>query len=318
MSEERRVATRDSYGQVLLELARVHDNIIAMDADLADSTRSGSIRKEFPERFFDCGIAEANMVSVAAGMATTGMVPFISSFAMFAAGRAYEQIRNSIGYPRMNVKIVASHAGISVGEDGATHQCLEDIALMRTIPGMVVMCPSDDVETKAAVRAAYEYDGPVYIRTGRLAVPVFHEAEDFSFEIGKGEVVEDGSDVTIVATGLLVKEARDAARILKDKGISCRVINICTIKPIDTEILVKAARETGAIVTAEEHNVVGGLGEAVAAALAENYPCLLKRVGVNDEFGTSGPALDLLKLYGLSAEHLVEVCEEICAKKNNR
>lgn len=316
MSEEKRVATRDSYGKALLELAREHENIIVMDADLAESTKSGTIRKEFPERFFDCGIAEANMVAAAAGISTTGVVPFISSFAMFATGRAYEQIRNSIGYPHMNVKIVASHAGISVGEDGATHQCLEDIALMRTIPGMVVMCPADDVEARAAIKAAYDYDGPVYIRTGRLAVPVFHDEETFKFEIGKSEAICDGDDITIVATGLTVKEARDASALLKQKGIGARVINICTIKPIDTDILVKAAKETGYIVTVEEHNIIGGLGEAVCSALSENYPVPVKRIGINDQFGTSGPALDLIKLYGLDAESIAKVCEEIVAKKN--
>lgn len=307
--EIKKIATRDSYGKALLELAREHDNVVALDADLAESTRSGMIRKDFPERFFDCGIAEANMVSAAAGMATTGLVPFVSSFAMFATGRAFEQIRNAVGYPHLNVKICASHAGISVGEDGATHQCLEDIALMRTIPGMVVMCPSDDVETRKAVQAAYEYQGPVYIRTGRLAVPVFHE-EDAEFKIGKGEVIHEGNDITIVATGLMVEEARQAALQLEEKGISCRVINICTIKPIDEEILIQAAKETGCIVTAEEHNIIGGLGEAVAAVLAEKYPCKVKRVGVEDKFGTSGPAKEVLELYGLCASNLVKVCEE--------
>lgn len=307
--ENKKIATRDSYGKALLELAREHDNVVALDADLAESTRSGMIRKEFPERFFDCGIAEANMVSAAAGMATTGLVPFVSSFAMFATGRAFEQIRNAVGYPHLNVKICASHAGISVGEDGATHQCLEDIALMRTIPGMVVMCPSDDVETRKAVQAAYEYQGPVYIRTGRLAVPVFHE-EDAEFKIGKGEVIHEGNDITIVATGLMVEEARQAALQLEEKGISCRVINICTIKPIDEEILIQAAKETGCIVTAEEHNIIGGLGEAVATVLAEKCPCKVKRVGVEDKFGTSGPAKEVLELYGLCAANLVKVCEE--------
>ena len=307
--DNKKIATRDSYGKALLELAREHDNVVALDADLAESTRSGMIRKEFPERFFDCGIAEANMVSAAAGMATTGLVPFVSSFAMFATGRAFEQIRNAVGYPHLNVKICASHAGISVGEDGATHQCLEDIALMRTIPGMVVMCPSDDVETRKAVQAAYEYQGPVYIRTGRLAVPVFHE-EDAEFKIGKGEVINEGNDITIVATGLMVEEARQAALQLEEKGISCRVINICTIKPIDEEILIQAAKETGCIVTAEEHNIIGGLGEAVATVLAEKCPCKVKRVGVEDKFGTSGPAKEVLELYGLCAANLVKVCEE--------
>jgi len=307
---EVRIATRDSYGKALLELCRAHEDVVVLDADLAESTKSGVVRKAMPERFYDCGIAEANMVAAAAGMSTTGLVPFVSSFAMFATGRAFEQIRNAIGYPHLNVKICASHAGVSVGEDGATHQCLEDIALMRTIPGMVVMCPADDVEARACVKAAYEYEGPVYIRTGRLAVPVFHE-EDYHFEIGKSEMIHEGNDITIVATGLMVKEAMDAAKILEEKGIGCRVINICTIKPIDVDILVKAARETGRIVTAEEHNVIGGLGEAVCSALAEHYPAKVRRVGTQDEFGTSGPAAAVLERYGLTAKNLVKVCEEM-------
>ena len=277
-----KIATRDSYGKALLELCQAHEDVVVLDADLAESTKSGVVRKAMPERFYDCGIAEGNMIAVSAGMATTGLVPFASSFAMFATGRAFEQIRNAIGYPHLNVKICASHAGVSVGEDGATHQCLEDIALMRTIPGMVVMCPSDDVETRACVKAAYEHQGPVYIRTGRLAVPVFHE-EDYDFRIGKGEVLHEGNDITIVATGLMVKEAMDAAEMLQEKGVSCRVINICTIKPLDVDILVKAAKETGRIVTAEEHNIIG----------------------------TSGPAAAVLERYGLTAKNLVKVCEEM-------
>ena len=305
-----KIATRDSYGKALLALCQEHENVVVLDADLAESTKSGVVRKAMPERFYDCGIAEGNMIAVSAGMSTTGLVPFASSFAMFATGRAFEQIRNAIGYPHLNVKICASHAGVSVGEDGATHQCLEDIALMRTIPGMVVMCPSDDVETRACVKAAYEHEGPVYIRTGRLAVPVFHE-ENYEFKIGKGEMLHEGNDITIVATGLMVKEAMDAAKILEEKGIGCRVINICTIKPLDVDIIVKAAKETGRIVTAEEHNIIGGLGEAVCSALAENYPAKVRRVGTMDEFGTSGPAAAVLERYGLTAKNLVKVCEEM-------
>ena len=305
-----KIATRDSYGKALLALCQEHENVVVLDADLAESTKSGVVRKAMPERFYDCGIAEGNMIAVSAGMSTTGLVPFASSFAMFATGRAFEQIRNAIGYPHLNVKICASHAGVSVGEDGATHQCLEDIALMRTIPGMVVMCPSDDVETRACVKAAYEHEGPVYIRTGRLAVPVFHE-ENYEFKIGKGEMLHEGNDITIVATGLMVKEAMDAAKILEEKGIGCRVINICTIKPLDVDIIVKAAKETGKIVTAEEHNIIGGLGEAVCSALAENYPAKVRRVGTMDEFGTSGPAAAVLERYGLTAKNLVKVCEEM-------
>lgn len=305
-----KIATRDSYGKALLALCQEHENVVVLDADLAESTKSGVVRKAMPERFYDCGIAEGNMIAVSAGMSTTGLVPFASSFAMFATGRAFEQIRNAIGYPHLNVKICASHAGVSVGEDGATHQCLEDIALMRTIPGMVVMCPSDDVETRACVKAAYEHEGPVYIRTGRLAVPVFHE-ENYEFKIGKGEMLHEGNDITIVATGLMVKEAMDAAKILEEKGIGCRVINICTIKPLDVDIIVKAAKETGKIVTAEEHNIIGGLGEAVCSALAENYPAKVRRVGTMDEFGTSGPAAAVLERYGLTAKNLVIVCEEM-------
>ena len=305
-----KIATRDSYGKALLALCQEHENVVVLDADLAESTKSGVVRKAMPERFYDCGIAEGNMIAVSAGMSTTGLVPFASSFAMFATGRAFEQIRNAIGYPHLNVKICASHAGVSVGEDGATHQCLEDIALMRTIPGMVVMCPSDDVETRACVKAAYEHEGPVYIRTGRLAVPVFHE-ENYEFKIGKGEMLHEGNDITIVATGLMVKEAMDAAKILEEKGVGCRVINICTIKPLDVDIIVKAAKETGKIVTAEEHNIIGGLGEAVCSALAENYPAKVRRVGTMDEFGTSGPAAAVLERYGLTAKNLVKVCEEM-------
>lgn len=310
MAEVKKIATRDSYGNALKELAREHDNIVVMDADLAEATKTIVFKKEFPNRHFDCGIAEQNMISAAAGLSTTGVVPFVSSFAMFAAGRAFEQIRNSVAYPKNNVKICASHAGISVGEDGASHQCCEDIALMRTLPNMVVMCPADDVEARAAVKAAYEYEGPVYMRLGRLAVPVFNEEEGFEFEIGKGQVVHEGNDITIIANGLMVKEAMDAAKIMEEKGVGVRVINMCTIKPLDNELVLKAARETGRIITAEEHSIIGGLGEAVSSLLSEQCPTPVKRVGVNDTFGHSGPAVDLLKQFGLSAEHLVEVVEE--------
>jgi transketolase len=310
MAEVKKIATRDSYGNALKELAREHDNIVVMDADLAEATKTIVFKKEFPNRHFDCGIAEQNMISAAAGLSTTGVVPFVSSFAMFAAGRAFEQIRNSVAYPKNNVKICASHAGISVGEDGASHQCCEDIALMRTLPNMVVMCPADDVEARAAVKAAYEYEGPVYMRLGRLAVPVFNEEEGFEFEIGKGQVVHEGNDITIIANGLMVKEAMDAAKIMEEKGVGVRVINMCTIKPLDNELVLKAAKETGRIITAEEHSIIGGLGEAVSSLLSEQCPTPVKRVGVNDTFGHSGPAVDLLKQFGLSAEHLVEVVEE--------
>ncbi|MBO6159821.1 MAG: transketolase family protein [Firmicutes bacterium] len=311
MSEIKKIATRDSYGNALKALGEKYDNLVVLDADLAGATKTGIFQKAFPERHFDCGIAEANMTSVAAGLSTTGLVPFVSSFAMFAAGRAFEQVRNSIGYPHLNVKIGATHAGISVGEDGASHQCNEDIALMRAIPGMVVINPADDVEARAAVEAAYKYQGPVYLRFGRLAVPVFHDEATYQFEIGKAEEVCPGDDVTIIATGLMVKEAMDASRILKEEGISCRVINMATIKPLDEEIVLKAARETGRIVTAEEHSIIGGLGEAVCSLLSEKLPTPVRRVGVMDTFGESGPALDLLKLYGLSSENLCKVCKEM-------
>ena len=277
-----------------------------LDADLADTTRTGIFKKDFPERHFDCGIAEQNMLAAAAGMSTCGLVPFVSSFAMFTAGRAYEQVRNSIAYPRCNVKICATHAGISVGEDGASHQCCEDIALMRTLPGMVVICPADDVEARAAVKAAYEYEGPVYLRFGRLAVPVFHEEEGYTFQIGKGEVLRPGTDLTIIANGLMVNSEIARAAVLEQKGISTRVINMATVKPLDEELVLAAARETGRIITAEEHSVIGGLGEAVCSLLAEKCPTPVRRVGVQDVFGHSGPALELLKEFGLSAEHLVE------------
>ena len=312
MSEVKKIATRDSYGAALVELAKDHPNVVVLDADLAAATKTGVFKKAYPDRHFDCGIAEGNMMATAAGMAAMGLVPFASSFAMFAAGRAFEQVRNSIGYPHLNVKIGATHGGISVGEDGASHQCCEDFALMRSIPGMTVLCPADDVEAKAAVKAAYEHEGPVYLRFGRLAVPVLHEEESFRFEIGKGEVLRDGSDVAIIATGLMVAEAVEAAKTLAEAGISARVINICTIKPLDEELVVKAARECGKIITCEEHSVIGGLGEAVCACLSEQCPVPVRRIGVNDEFGHSGPAAALLKQFGLSAEHIVEVAKEFC------
>ena len=307
MSEVKKIATRDSYGNALVELGKEHDNIVVLDADLAAATKTGVFKKAFPDRHIDCGIAECNMVAAAAGMAAMGLVPFASSFAMFAAGRAFEQVRNSIGYPQLNVKIGATHGGISVGEDGASHQCCEDFALMRSIPGMTVLCPSDDVEARAAVKAAYAHEGPVYLRFGRLDIPVFHDEETFKFEIGKGEQLTDGNDVAIIATGLMVDEARKAAEMLKAEGIAARVINICTIKPLDEEIILKAAKECGKVVTCEEHSIIGGLGEAVAALLSEKLPTPMRRVGVNDEFGHSGPAWDLLKQFGLCAENIVNV-----------
>ena len=312
MADVKKIATRESYGNALKELGAEHDDLIVFDADLAGSTKTGVFKKAYPDRHFNCGIAEGNMMAVAAGAASMGMVVFASSFAMFAAGRAFEQIRNSIGYPHLNVKIGATHGGISVGEDGASHQCCEDFALMRSIPGMVVMSPADDVEAKAAVKPAYAHQGPVYLRFGRLAVPVLHEEEGFRFEIGKGEVLRDGSDVAIIATGLMVAEAVEAAKALAEAGISARVINICTIKPLDEELVVKAARECGKIITCEEHSVIGGLGEAVCACLSEQCPVPVRRIGVNDEFGHSGPAAALLKQFGLSAEHIVEVAKEFC------
>ncbi len=299
-------ATRESYGEALAELADKYEDLVVLDADLAAATKTGIFKKKYPERFIDCGIAEANMMGVAAGLASTGKKVFASSFAMFAAGRAFEIVRNSIGYPHINVKIGATHAGISVGEDGATHQCNEDIALMRTIPGMTIINPADDVETKAAVEAVLNIDGPVYMRFGRLAVPVFNDKETYKFEVGKGIQLKDGKDVTIIATGLMVNEARMAAETLEKDGISARVINIHTIKPIDKEIICKAARETGVIVTAEEHSIIGGLGSAIAETVTECCPVPVIKIGVNDVFGHSGPAVDLLKEFGLSAENIVE------------
>ena len=311
MADMKKVATRDSYGAALAELGAQYDNLVVLDADLAGATKTGTFKKAFPDRHFDCGIAEANMICMATGMSTTGLVPFASSFAMFAAGRAFEQVRNSIGYPHLNVKIGATHGGISVGEDGASHQCCEDFALMRSIPGMTVICPADDVEAKAAVKAAYEMNGPVYLRFGRLAVPVFH-GDDYKFEIGRGEIVKDGKDVAIIANGLLVYEAIQAAEELAAAGIDAMVINMATIKPLDEELVLAAAKKCGKIITCEEHSIIGGLGEAVCSLLSEKLPTPVKRIGVNDEFGHSGPAVDLLKQFGLSAAHIVEVAKDFC------
>ncbi len=304
MSDVKRIATREGYGNALAELGAEHENLVVLDADLAGSTKTGVFRKAFPERHINCGIAEGNMMSVAAGLAATGKVVFASSFAMFASGRAFEQIRNSIGYPGLSVKIGATHAGISVGEDGATHQCNEDIALMRTIPGMVIINPSDDVEARAAVKAAYEHEGPVYLRFGRLAVPVINDRPDYHFQIGKGVVLREGKDVTIFATGLEVAEVMEAAKLLEADGIDAKVINIHTIKPIDRELIVSAAKETGKVVTVEEHSVIGGLGSAVCDVLSEEAPTKVLKIGVNDVYGESGPALELIKKYGLDAESI--------------
>ncbi len=314
MADVIKKATRDAYGEGLVELGEKYPNLVVLDADLAAATKTGTFKKAYPDRFIDTGIAESNMMSIAAGLATTGKLVFASSFAMFAAGRAFEQVRNSIGYPHLNVKIGATHAGISVGEDGATHQCCEDIALMRTIPGMTILNPADAVETRKALRAAAELDGPVYLRFGRLAVPVITE-EDTPFVIGKGQVLREGKDVTIVATGLMVNEALEAAEQLAAEGIDAQVINMATIKPIDKELLVEAARQTGAIVTAEEHNVIGGLGSAVAEVLAEAAPVPVVRVGVEDTFGQSGPAVELLKLYGLCADNIVAKAKKALSLK---
>ena len=300
------IATRDSYGNALVELGQEHENLIVLDADLAAATKTGMFKKAFPDRHIDCGIAEANMTGIAAGLSTCGYVPFASSFAMFSAGRAFEQVRNSIGYPHLNVKIGATHAGISVGEDGATHQCNEDIALMRTIPGMVVINPSDDVEARSAVKAAYEYNGPVYLRFGRLAVPVINDTPDYRFEIGKGVQLRDGKDCTIIATGLCVSEALTAAEKLAEQGIDAQLINIHTIKPLDEELVIAAAKKTGRIFTVEEHSVIGGLGAAVCECLSEHYPAKVTRIGVKDVFGESGPAKELLHKYELDAEGITK------------
>ena len=311
MAEVKKIATRESYGKALAELGAEHDNVVVLDADLAGATKTGVFLKAFPERHFDCGIAEANMICVAAGMSTTGLVPFASTFAMFAAGRAFEQVRNSIGYPNLNVKIGATHGGISVGEDGASHQCCEDFALMRSIPGMVVMSPADDVEAKAMVKAAYEHEGPVYMRFGRAAVPVIHE-EGAPFVIGKGEVLREGGDVAIIANGLMVAEALEAAEKLAAEGISAMVINMATIKPLDEELVLSAAGKCGKVITCEEHSVIGGLGEAVCALLAEKLPTKVVRIGVNDEYGHSGPAGALLKQFGLCWENVYETALKLC------
>lgn len=304
MSDIKKIATRESYGNALVELGRKYKNLVVLDADLAGATKTGTFLKEFPERHIDCGIAECNMMGIAAGLAATGKVPFASTFAMFASGRAYEQIRNSIGYPHLNVKIGATHAGISVGEDGATHQCNEDLALMRAIPGMVVLNPADDIEAKAAVEAAYLHNGPVYLRFGRLAVPVINSNPDYKFEIGKGIVLREGKEVTIAATGLCVWEAIKAAELLEKDGINARVINIHTIKPLDEELIIESARKTGKVVTVEEHSVIGGLGSAVAEVLGEKLPTAILRIGIKDVFGESGPAPELIKKYGLDADSI--------------
>ena len=308
--EVKKIATRESYGNALVELGKKHEDLVVLDADLAEATKTGVFKKAFPDRHIDCGIAECNMIGIAAGIATTGKVPFASSFAMFAAGRAFEQVRNSVGYPNLNVKIAATHAGISVGEDGATHQCNEDIALMREIPGMVVINPSDDVEARAAVEAAYEYVGPVYLRLGRLAVPVINDRPDYKFEIGKGVVLRDGKDLTIVATGLCVSEALKAAEAFAAEGVDAAVINIHTIKPIDEELLCEYAKKTGKVVTVEEHSILGGLGGAVCETLSEKCPVPVKRIGIKDCFGESGPAAELIHKYGIDAEGITAQIKE--------
>ncbi len=313
MADVKKMATREGYGKGLVALGAEHPDIVVLDADLAGSTKTGMFAKAYPDRHFNCGIAEADMMSVAAGMAASGLTPFASSFAMFASGRAFEQIRNSIGYPQLNVKIGATHGGMSVGEDGASHQCCEDFALMRSIPGMVIICPADGVEAEAATKAAYEHNGPVYLRFGRLAIPVFHE-EGFKFEIGKGEVMRDGNDVAIIANGLMVYEAVKAGEELAAAGINARIINMSTVKPLDEELVLKAAKECGKIITCEEHSVIGGLGEAVCSFLSENCPTPVRRIGVNDQFGFSAPAAEVLKAFGLCSEHIVEVAKDFCGK----
>ena len=313
MADVKKIATRDSYGNGLVELGKEHIDLVVLDADLAGATKTSIFRKAFPDRHFNCGIAESNLVGVGAGLSTMGLVPFVSTFAMFAAGRAYKQVRNTVGYPHLNVKICATHGGISVGEDGASHQCCEDFALMRTIPGMTVMCPSDDVEARKMVHAAYEMEGPVYIRFGRAATPVYHD-ESFEFAIGKGEVLQDGTDVAIIATGILVPEAIEAGKRLTAEGIKARIINMATIKPLDEELVIRAAKECGRIVTVEEHNILGGLGEAVAAVVAEHIPVSVHRIGVRDEFGHSGPAGELLKQFGLTAEHITAQTQSFIGK----
>ena len=314
MSDIIKTATRDAYGKALIELGNTDKKIIVLDADLAEATRTGKFKKEHPDKFIDCGIAEGNMMSIAAGLASTGYTVFASSFAMFAAGRAFEQVRNSIGYPHLNVKIGATHAGISVGEDGASHQCCEDIALMRSIPGMVILNPADDIEARLCVFAAAEHEGPVYMRFGRLAVPrVFDES--YKFQIGKGNILKEGSDITIIATGLMVNEAMIASQRLEDEGISVRLVNMATIKPIDRDLIIDCAKKTGLIVTAEEHNIIGGLGSAVTEVVCETVPVPVIRVGVNDKFGKSGPALELLHIYGLDADNIVANCKKALSLK---
>ncbi len=312
MSEVKKIATRESYGNALVEIGKEHDDLVVLDADLAAATKTGIFKKEFPDRHIDCGIAEANMMGIAAGLSTCGKVPFASTFAMFAAGRAFEQVRNTIGYPHLNVKIGATHAGISVGEDGATHQCNEDIALMRTIPGMTIINPCDDIEAKAAVKAAYEMEGPVYLRFGRLAAPVINK-EDYQFEIGKGVMMREGSDVTIVATGLMVSNALEAAEKLAADGINAEVINIHTIKPLDEDMIINSAKKTGKVITVEEHSVIGGLGSAVCDVLSEKCPTSVTKLGVNDMFGHSGPALELLKEFKLDGEGIYSQVKDIMA-----
>ena len=313
-AEVKKIATRESYGNALVEVGAENPNVVVLDADLAAATKTGVFKKAYPERHIDCGIAECNMVGIAAGLASTGMIPFVSSFAMFAAGRAFEQVRNSVGYPRLNVKIGATHAGITVGEDGASHQCNEDIALMRTIPGMVVMCPADDVEAKAAVRAAVEHEGPVYMRFGREACPVINDRPDYKFEIGKGQILREGTDVTIVATGICVGNALEAAEKLAQDGISAEVINICTIKPLDEELVVASAKKTGKVVTAEEHSVIGGLGSAVCDALCKSYPVPVCKIGMQDVFGESGSAAALVEKYGLDGNGIYKTVKEFVGK----
>lgn len=309
-----KIATRESYGNALVEMGKEYPNLVVLDADLAGATKTSTFKKAFPERHIDCGIAESNMVGIAAGLATAGKIPFVSSFAMFAAGRAFEQVRNSVGYPHLNVKIGATHAGITVGEDGASHQCNEDLALMRTIPGMVVMCPSDDVEAKAAVRAAVEHEGPVYIRFGRAAVPVINDSEKFKFEIGKGQVLREGTDVTIIATGICVANALEAAQMLAENGVSAEVINICTIKPLDEELVIASAKKTGKVVTVEEHSVIGGLGSAVCDALCKSYPAPVCKIGMQDVFGESGSAGALVEKYKLDGKGICEQVSEFLKK----
>ena len=315
MAETKKIATRESFGLALCELAKEHPEIIVLDADLAAATKTDIFKKAYPDRFFDCGIAEGNMIGVAAGLAACGKVPFAATFAMFATGRAYEQIRNSVGYPHLNVKIAGSHAGISVGEDGATHQCCEDLALMRTIPGMVIINPADHYEMTEAVKAAYEYNGPVYIRLGRLAIESFNDPETYKFELGKGITLKEGNDVTVIATGLVVNEALKAVNALEEKGINARLINIHTIKPIDKDIIIKAAKETGRIITVEEHNIIGGLGEAVCAVTSESCPVPVTRIGIEDIYGHSGPAVGLIEEFGLDSKSLAQRIETIINNK---